>query len=200
MQTAGKPTGGRKKIPLPHEEAEAATYRLPTGQLFLVGSAAMGTLRGAATGMQVKTVGPKMTAKKALAGGVQCFGDAWPLFHPKTLEPISEYEIYTCRAVVQGKGVMRSRPLIREWACDIELEYDTEVFTDDVLHGFFKRAGQFCGVGDQRPGSPSTPGPYGTFDAVIVSQDEHDQTVKKAAEALKKAAKKAATGKKAKAA
>lgn len=191
MKQVKKKAATRKTVPPPEVEAEMASYRLPSGQLYLKSEAAWGAVRNAASGMRVETRSAKMTAKRALSGGILFPEEVCPLFDPKTLAPLVDYEINTQRAVVQGNGVMRNRPHLREWACDVLVEIDPEVLNEEVLFEFFERAGQFSGVGDQRPSAPKTPGFFGTFDVEIVSAAEHEKTVKKATAAAKSLASKA---------
>ena len=156
----GEKKVGRKTIPTPEVEAAGKVYRLPSGQLYIKSEAFRGALIKAASGLRVG----KTPAKMILAAGVLFPEEFCPLYSPdKKAKPITDYAIYTCRAVVQRQGVLRSRPRIEAWACDVVVEIDLDIVTPDLLLDFFKRAGTHIGVGDQRPGAPMTPGPFGTF-------------------------------------
>jgi len=154
----------RKQVPLPAEEAERSAYRLPSGQLYLKGEAFRGSLLKAASGYRIA----KTSAKTVFAAGVFILEEECPLVHPKTNKPLHDYVIDTRRAVVQGNGVLRSRARVNEWATTVNIEYDEEIVTPEIILRFFRRAGQFVGVGDQRPGAPKTPGQFGTYAVELV--------------------------------
>jgi len=63
-----------------------------------------------------------------------------------------------------GGTDLRARPLWREWACNVTIQYDADQFTlQDVTH-LMMRAGAQVGVGEGRPDSRLTPGiGYGTY-------------------------------------
>lgn len=157
------PGASKKKIPTPTEEAELGTYRLPSGQLYIKSEAFRGAILTAASGFKIG----KTAAKPILAAGVEFPDIECPLIHPTTGKPIHEYAIDIRRAVLNRKqAVMRSRPRIDEWACELRLMIDDEIIPDSaVVLMLLTEAGKRVGVCDQRPGSPHTPGPYGTFSA-----------------------------------
>ena len=67
-------------------------------------------------------------------------------------EPLREYEIDSRRAVVQGQGIIRSRPRFEQWACEFEIIYDTALVTNaQALLPIVADAGARIGVGDFRP-------------------------------------------------
>lgn len=157
----------RSNIPTPGDEAERSTYRLPSGQLFLKSEAFRGSLLKAVTGYKIK----KTSAKVVFAAGVFLLDEECPLVDPATGEPLTDYLIDTRRAVVQGNGVSRSRARINSWRTVVRMEYDEEILTPEIILQFFERAGQFVGVGDQRPGAPKTPGQFGTYEVTLDSCD-----------------------------
>jgi len=61
---------------------------------------------------------------------------------------------------VNGKTVMRSRPVIREWSTSCEFDVYTDIVMLEDLRVFADRAGRLQGVGDHRP-------QYGRFNAVV---------------------------------
>lgn len=155
---AGGPAVGlsKKKIPTPAEEAEAGTYRLPSGQLYIGALAFRSALLNAAKG---KRVG-KVAAKGIIAGAVMPEGEVCPLEHPETGAEVKDFEIFTCRAVVMQKGIMRSRPRINAWACELGLMVDVEAVDAQVVADLLTEAGTRVGVGDFRP---ERGGIYGRF-------------------------------------
>ena len=156
MGAGGPAALGRKKIPTPAEEAEAGTYRLPSGQLYVGALAFRSALLAASKG---KRVG-KMAAKGIVAGAVLPEGEFCPLEHPETGEPISTFEIHTCRAVVMQRGIMRSRPKVLPWGCVLALMVDVDAIDRQVIEDLLTEAGTRIGVGDFRP---ERGGIYGRF-------------------------------------
>lgn len=158
-----KPAEGliKKRVFTPEDDAEAAAYRLPSGQLYIKTIAFRSALLGATTG---KRLG-KMSAKTILSGSVFVAHEVAPLVHPTTEEPIKDYEISVMRAVVQRAGIMRARPKIDKWACDITFEVDRDFIVSlDVLTEVLGDAGRLKGVGDYRP---EKGGMYGRFEAEL---------------------------------
>lgn len=163
MVRGGEQTLGKKTIPSVEVEAEKAAYRLPSGQLYIKTLAFRAALLGATTG---KRLG-KMSAKTILSGSVFVAHETAPLFHPTTEEPIHDYEISVMRAVVQRNGIMRARPKIEKWACDVTFEVDRDYIGSlDVLTQVLSDAGRLKGVGDYRP---EKSGMYGRFEAEMRS-------------------------------
>lgn len=170
----GGPT--RKRIPTPEDEAESRAYRLPDGVLYLPSAAFRSALIDGGTGLRIKT--QSLTNLLASTCFVVDGYEQCPLVHPETSELLRTYEIDTRRAVVQGNGIMRSRPLIRAWATQVTLEYDPDVTRPSLLLEIFNRAGHRVGVGDYRPQPPKKiknkgqGGPFGRFEAELVEARE----------------------------
>jgi hypothetical protein len=154
-----------KKIPVPYDEAVSKLYIVPGGnQLY----GASDWFREAAL-VGAKAV--RDTSRSGRASMVQSFGanvflsePYCPLVRASTGKPITsaddEWEIFLKRAVVQGNGIMRSRPLVHDWACTVEFEYDDEGIAPAMVAAILHIAGKFPGVGDYRPGKK---GPFGRF-------------------------------------
>lgn len=64
---------------------------------------------------------------------------------------------------VQRARVIRTRPIFRSWSLDFTLELDTTMLQPEQVQQILDVAGKSVGLGDWRPGSPSSPGPYGKF-------------------------------------
>lgn len=152
----------RKKIPSPADEAKSKVYADDKGHLFVPTMMFRSALLGACAGRRIGKVG----AKTVIAGAIFTVADRAPLVHPTTGKPITDYAISTMRAVVQGSGVQRSRPEVREWACDLDLEVDSEFVPNvSLLVELLNIAGRIRGIGDFRP---QKGGPYGRFRADLV--------------------------------
>jgi len=150
----------RPKIPTPEEESESKAYRMPDGQLYVKTEAIHGALLKACSGYKVG----KLSAKPIIAAGINYYSEYCPLIDPDTGKPISTFEIDIRRAVVQGQGVLRARPKINKWSFYLEMTYDNELFSSPkIIIDMLTEAGRRVGIGDQRPGAPKTPGPFGTF-------------------------------------
>lgn len=61
---------------------------------------------------------------------------------------------------VNGRTVMRARPVVREWSTSHEFEVFTDIVNIEDIEMFLERAGRLHGVGDHRP-------QYGRFTAKV---------------------------------
>lgn len=158
----GAPPSAKKKEYVPEEEAEARTYRMPDGQLFVpsmwfraallkgcVGRKFEKSKVGAATLVQASVFTPE----------VKC-----PLVDPATGKPLKTYEINSVRVVVGKAGVIRCRPEMDPWGCELPLEIDDDFVTREQVLGLLNIAGKVAGVGDWRP---NRKGSYGRFRAEL---------------------------------
>ena len=166
---AAGPSRAGKKIPKPHDEAVTGLYVLPeSNQLY----ASADWFREAAL-MAAKEFKDK--ARRGNATMVQRFSASVfqsELYFPLVTaegKPVTnaddDWVMYLKRVVVQGNGIVRARPLITDWACTVEYEYDSEAITPAVIAPIMHTAGKFPGVGDYRPGKK---GPFGRFKVVTV--------------------------------
>lgn len=168
------PVRSGKKIPRPEDEAFAGLYILPGGdQLY----AAADWFREAAL-LGAKEV--KDTSRRGNATMVQRFGSSvflsdpyCPLIRTTSGEPITsaddQWELFLKRVVIQGNGIVRARPLIHDWACTIEFEYDNEAIAPAMIATIMNMSGKFPGVGDYRPGKK---GPFGRFRVMHLDGEE----------------------------
>lgn len=53
--------------------------------------------------------------------------------------------------VVNGKRVMRTRPIFKMWAAELEIQYLPDVVNEQTLVSALRNAGIYCGLGDWRP-------------------------------------------------
>jgi hypothetical protein len=66
-----------------------------------------------------------------------------------------------------GSTDIRVRPMWREWAADVTLEFDADMITGDSVVNLLERAGRQVGIGEGRPFSKASVGQgWGTFTVV----------------------------------
>jgi hypothetical protein len=71
------------------------------------------------------------------------------------------------RARVGAAKHVRVRPRLDRWACGGTVTVWDDAITLPVLRDFFRLAGDYKGLGDWRPSSPKSPGPFGRFAAEV---------------------------------
>jgi hypothetical protein len=81
--------------------------------------------------------------------------------HVSTVEKLG-FKLYVKRASVGTAKHVRVRPRFDHWTVRGTLEVLVHEITPDVLDSIFVQAGR-VGLGDWRPGSPKSPGPFGMF-------------------------------------
>ena len=147
-----------KKIPTPEEEAAAGAYRMEGGQLYIPVRAFRGSILNGCKGLRIG----KIAAKTVFAGALFAAGEQCPLVDPDTGKPLKNYEIDVQRAVITSTkaAVMRARPRVDRWACELELEHDPDFLEPSQIDSVFATAGQIVGVLDYRPAKG---GPYGKY-------------------------------------
>jgi hypothetical protein len=57
-------------------------------------------------------------------------------------------------------GVMRARPRLDAWACDVEFDFDERFVDEKTIAQTFERSGATVGIGNF---SPRWSGPFGRF-------------------------------------
>lgn len=77
------------------------------------------------------------------------------------------FELFVKRAKIGRSKHVRVRPLFRDWALTGSVTVFEPQITADVLGQIVATAGRYCGLGDWRPSSPSSPGPFGKFTASV---------------------------------
>jgi hypothetical protein len=150
------PSNGKKKIPTPEEEAKAGCYFLDDGETVAIPSWSL--FRAL-----VKAAGAfrdgKIYMSKVVAGAVSV--------EPAMLSfGTTTYQIDTRRAVVQNQGILRSRPLLKDWSLDFDLlvnEEDVSASAFPMLRAICEDAGRRVGLGDFRV---EKSGPFGKFSVV----------------------------------
>lgn len=81
---------------------------------------------------------------------------------PRTPEALWDAENFRHTAAVRigQQRVMRTRPVFRKWALDVEGELDPGLLAPETLQSILEDAGSMVGIGDYRPR-------YGRFDAKL---------------------------------
>jgi len=170
----GGPKVGGRAIPTPEVEAENGAYRDGDGLIFPT-AAFRNCLLSGAKPMSFKPSGRgrAISFKTFLSGLLFAVGERVKLEQPNgtRLGPL-DYEVSVMRAVPPGQGaVLRARPMVRQWACDVTFEYLTEYvgvaeeFATSVLEAF-RRAGLTVGVGNYRP---EKNGPFGRYNVELLA-------------------------------
>lgn len=77
------------------------------------------------------------------------------------------FELLVKRAKVGSAKHVRVRPIFREWSVTGTVSVSEPAITPAVLDQLFELAGRFSGLGDWRPSSEKSPGPYGMFASAV---------------------------------
>lgn len=164
---------GGKKIPTPLDEATNGLYKLPNGQLFLPSDAVREAALIASADVKDNSRKGRATMARRFGASVFLSREYFPLYRagedgelgvPITAD-VTDWEVMVKRVVVMRAGVMRARGLVRDWACDVEFEYDDETIDPNIVYAIVNQAGKYPGLLDYRPGRK---GPYGRFQAVKI--------------------------------
>jgi hypothetical protein len=149
----GASNGGKKVIPTSEQEAKTACYHMEDGEtLAIPGWNLSRSLVQAAKAFK----DGKVSMSKIVAGGV-AVEPAMLSFGTK------KYAIDTRRAVVQRQGILRSRPLLKDWTLEFDLlvnEEDVSAKAFPILRAIVEDAGRRVGLGDFRV---EKNGPFGKF-------------------------------------
>ena len=73
------------------------------------------------------------------------------------------FELFPKRARINGVKHVRVRPRFDSWSASGTVTVFDEMITEQVLRNILDFAGRYAGVGDWRPSSPKSPGPFGKF-------------------------------------
>jgi hypothetical protein len=82
--------------------------------------------------------------------------------HQKRAESLG-FELFVKRAKIGAAKHVRVRPKFNAWSITFNVAVIDDQITETVLSQVITYAGAYKGLGDWRPGSPKSPGPYGTF-------------------------------------
>lgn len=106
-------------------------------------------------------------------GSAISFSDIEPLQTEDDFEKHCEtasklgFSLFVKRARIGNAKHVRVRPRFDRWAVSGTLTVLDDSITTDVLQRILTHAGAYAGVGDWRPSSPKSPGPFGRFTATI---------------------------------
>lgn len=178
QQENGKAKKGGREIPTPEVEAEAGLYRLEDGGFGLPGFAFRNSILAAAA----KWKKPKSRVSLLYdMASIMVLEEIVPLINDDGSR-IAGYDIHTMRAVIQGNGILRSRPKFNQWGAAFTLEFDEELgITPELIIDVATDSGKRIGVGDYRPQKiKGLPGPYGRY--AIVNWNVVDTDLAMAAE------------------
>lgn len=74
------------------------------------------------------------------------------------------FSLLVKRAKIGSAKHVRVRPQFDKWSLSFTVTVvDDNLITEQVLSDLFTVGGRYVGLGDWRPGSPKSPGPYGQF-------------------------------------
>lgn len=77
------------------------------------------------------------------------------------------FALFVKRARIGQAKHVRVRPRFDKWEAAGTITVFDETITTDVLRNVLTFAGTYAGIGDWRPSSPKSPGPYGKFTATV---------------------------------
>lgn len=77
------------------------------------------------------------------------------------------FSLFVKRAKVGTAKHVRVRPRFDNWTVSGTLTVTEDTITTEVLERILSHAGAFAGIGDWRPSSPKSPGPFGRFTAEL---------------------------------
>ncbi len=153
--------GPETRIPPPEKEVKRKYYETEDKQLYIPSVAFRGALVTAGKNMKIG----KFAVTQLLKGGVFVVEEECCLVHPETKKPLTRNDtsIDIRRAVVVRQGILRARPKIEKWACQLVLDVDDDYINEDAVLERLRAAGKYPGVLDFRP---ECGGPYGRFEVV----------------------------------
>jgi len=152
-----------KQIPMPKDEAAAGLYLNADGRYSFPAIGIRRCLITAASKSRMK-IG-KYSAADTISANVFPVEELCLIEDAKTSKPIKTYEVNVQRAVVVRQGILRARPLFRDWAIRIALEIDETYITAEHVLTVMNLGGKMVGIGDYRP---ERKGMYGQFTAELI--------------------------------
>jgi hypothetical protein len=144
-------------------------------------------------GARVSTGKGAQTYKRQSQSGLVVNEILWPVVGPKglvswpALEGLlaeTDFEVHERAASAAGFDLfvksarvgqskhVRVRARFPSWSASGTVTVFDDTITSNVLETILTHAGRYCGVGDWRPSSPKSPGPYGTFTATVAEVTE----------------------------
>lgn len=77
------------------------------------------------------------------------------------------FSLYVKRARIGARKHVRVRPRFDRWSCGGTIQVWDAKITARALNDILRMAGDYKGLGDWRPSSPKSPGPFGRFSAEV---------------------------------
>jgi hypothetical protein len=142
----------------PEEEANVRKYLSPEGYLALKSDHVRSCLIKAAEVGKLRY--SKSALKPRLAGGLKPMQEWFPLYRGDSY--LTDFDrIDLRRVVVQGRGIIRARPLIDvPWGCEVVFLFDAATVSAAAIAQTLELGGQIVGLLDYRP---QRGGMYGRF-------------------------------------
>lgn len=146
----------------PRTEAERVCYRRADGSLYVPGAQFARLLRDAGAGHKQR--GSRRSMRYIVPAAIIVLSDDISLLTDDG-KPITDFEVDSRPVVIPAtKGrIMRHRPRINRWNCEVTVEIDPTLIEPDLAHQLFVEGGRRLGIGDYRP---SSGGPFGRFSVV----------------------------------
>lgn len=163
--------GGKRSkfVPAYDQEAEWGCYRGDDGKLVLLAAAVHRMLVEA--GREFRKQGSRANMSKAAASAITpqpTNGAGWALLDADG-KPVENYDVHVARVVVNRASIMRARPHLLEWQCDLVFGLDTDAIELGMLAQMLGHGLSRIGLGDWRP---EKNGVYGRARVVDISVEQ----------------------------
>lgn len=143
----------KKNLKKNEDDVESYLYTDDEGRLVQPSTHLIGCMQKAGAKFQIPGQG-KLTYKNLMGSGAV-------IIEPDLIPHLyQDWEIDRRPVVVQRARIVRSRPMLRKWALEFDIEYDNEEVPKSVLEEILAFAGRRVGIGDFRPDKG---GPFGRF-------------------------------------
>ena len=156
---------GGKTIAEPIEEARRSLYVHASGQLYIKSDCFREAALIAAADVRDPTRPGRATMTRRFSGGVFLADEQCMLYRASNPQKAitnadEDWEVDIRRVVVQKNGILRARPKISDWQCQLILEYDEPIIQPELIAAILDYAGRFPGILDYRIGKK---GSFGRF-------------------------------------
>jgi hypothetical protein len=150
-------------------QAEKALYRDNDGTIFAPGTWFSRAMTEA--GSYYKQRGSRKQLKYIVPAAITVTADVITLTDLKD-KPLKDFEVDGRPVTIPAtKGrIMRYRPKLEVWRCEIPMEVDEDIIDLDTAHTLLSDAGRRLGVGDFRP---QKGGPFGRFKIISWNFDSN---------------------------
>jgi hypothetical protein len=166
-----------KRIPLPYDEAKAGLYALASGQLFIKSDCFREAALIAASAFKDTQAKGRQTMIRRFSASVFLAREECLLFRQSNNKPITsndkDWEIDQRRVIIQKQGIIRARPKISDWKCELEFEYDERDIDPKSILDIVMHSGRYPGVLDYRVGKK---GAFGRFFAELANGHDNKRS------------------------